>query len=114
MRISDWSSDVCSSDLARKRHADVADHRLLHRADVGDDGTRHDVRPRCGGQRRVGADRHAEDHQVGARSEESRGGKECVSKYRSRRPPTHYKQKLPHYHTLTQYSLFKKSTYPTL
>src|SRR3546814_3077000 len=23
MRISDWSSDVCSSDLARPRHADV-------------------------------------------------------------------------------------------
>src|SRR3546814_13754310 len=26
MRISDWSSDVCSSDLAR-RHRPVADHR---------------------------------------------------------------------------------------
>src|SRR3546814_9407386 len=26
MRISDWSSDVCSSDLASHRHADRADH----------------------------------------------------------------------------------------
>src|SRR3546814_5966778 len=33
MRISDWSSDVCSSDLARRRH-----HRLDHarHADFGD------------------------------------------------------------------------------
>src|SRR3546814_10989608 len=28
MRISDWSSDVCSSDLHRERRRDEADHRI--------------------------------------------------------------------------------------
>src|SRR3546814_10691239 len=30
MRISDWSSDVCSSDLRSSRRTDAADHRLCH------------------------------------------------------------------------------------
>src|SRR3546814_5864082 len=30
MRISDWSSDVCSSDLAHEEHALVAPHLLGH------------------------------------------------------------------------------------
>src|SRR3546814_18898528 len=38
MRISDWSSDVCSSDLARRRRAEdvqaVADLQLLQLAEV--------------------------------------------------------------------------------
>src|SRR3546814_13303101 len=36
MRISDWSSDVCSSDLG---HAEIAEHRLAResRHDVADD-----------------------------------------------------------------------------
>src|SRR3546814_3879476 len=52
MRISDWSSDVCSSDLAEQQHgAGDGDHRLhvehqgsaqgagvAHRADHGEEG----------------------------------------------------------------------------
>src|SRR3546814_3160844 len=59
MRISDWSSDVCSSDLG-----DADDHR------------QHRQRPAAG------------THFVGdARSEERRVGKECVSTCRSRWSP---------------------------
>src|SRR3546814_4709678 len=85
MRISDWSSDVCSSDLrgharpgpadphrrrdARQQLPAVAD--LLRRA-LGDGALLAGLRPR-----------HA------ARSEERRVGKECVSTCRSRWSPYH-------------------------
>src|SRR3546814_2965480 len=75
MRISDWSSDVCSSDLragARARVRVVADPQLsrnVHELEViGDCG-----RVQC----RV------------ERSEERRVGKECVSTCRSRWSPYH-------------------------
>src|SRR3546814_1454967 len=66
MRISDWSSDVCSSDLA-------------------------DGGPRRGAWLRAGeaaADR-VRDQPDGRRSEERRVGKECVSTCRSRWSPYH-------------------------
>src|SRR3546814_3987055 len=67
MRISDWSSDVCSSDLL-----------VRHRVDG----------ERVGGGQRVG--RHDHPRRVGApRSEERRVGKECVSTCRSRWSPYH-------------------------
>src|SRR3546814_13584317 len=58
MRISDWSSDVCSSDLAAHRIIDLPVHRNVHRAgqvggldilakvaaDLGDAGTGQEVR----------------------------------------------------------------------
>src|SRR3546814_8981499 len=80
MRISDWSSDVCSSDrpgLAVDREGGVVDgdrHRALGqrlaRSEARDDlRQRHDV--------------------IGARSEERRVGKECVSTCRSRWSPYH-------------------------
>src|SRR3546814_6935995 len=93
MRISDWSSDVCSSDLQiNKAYFDVA-------ADLNEDGTvdttdliifdsvrnratqetRSDV-DRAGGV--TAADKSAVQNAI--RSEERRGGKECVSKCRSR------------------------------
>src|SRR3546814_6984497 len=63
MRISDWSSDVCSSDLWR--------------------GSAHP----CAGQTlRAGADDQSRHHH---RSEERRVGKECVSTCRSRWSPSH-------------------------
>src|SRR3546814_7389710 len=84
MRISDWSSDVCSSDLAdflRQRAALFGivgrDHRIV------------------GGKPPFGAivvGGHAiMRHQVAAqhRSEERRVGKECVSTCRSRWTPYH-------------------------
>src|SRR3546814_2558602 len=71
MRISDWSSDVCSSDLHAAVVADV-----LGRA-----------------QRAAGEGVFPQallDHAVGvARSEERRVGKECVSTCRSRWSPYH-------------------------
>src|SRR3546814_8980008 len=66
MRISDWSSDVCSSDL---------DHpRLVAR------GAAQPRKPQSLPQSGAGAD---------PRSEERRVGKECVSTCRSRWSPYH-------------------------
>src|SRR3546814_13865041 len=88
MRISDWSSDVCSSDLCRRQ---ARCQRPAFRSRLG--GRRH-------GYGRVGAcDRaavHVVEYGVAAartRSEERRVGKECVSTCRSRWSPYHYKQK---------------------
>src|SRR3546814_7167475 len=83
MRISDWSSDVCSSDLARLcadrqgARGGVEDgriclRRLDDRADGAEDG-------RDGNRRPVRE----------ARSEERRVGEECVSTCRSRWSPDH-------------------------
>src|SRR3546814_14968122 len=70
MRMSDWSSDVCSSDLSHRVRGDA------ERAgeDVG----------------RAAGD-HAEPGQP--RSEERRVGKECVSTCRSRWSPYHQQKK---------------------
>src|SRR3546814_15912979 len=96
MRISDWSSDVCSSDLARHPGA-------LHCAQCtscpesvfllrrGDGAFRNPD-----GSRRDGVGGFASGHQSSAsvsRSEERRVGKECVSTCRSRWSPYHSKKK---------------------
>src|SRR3546814_11990678 len=76
MRISDWSSDVCSSDLA---------------AQGGEVG----IARSCRLQRR---------QQVGeedVRSEERRVGKECVSTCRSRWSPYHQNKKHKSNHVLS-------------
>src|SRR3546814_6041361 len=65
MRISDWSSDVCSSDLATRADRNVA------------------LR-----QRIVALAQRHKRYGVG-RSEERRVGKECVSTCRSRWSPYH-------------------------
>src|SRR3546814_8191365 len=79
MRISDWSSDVCSSDLRPFRgHADRREELIGgHRALVTDLRLR---RP-C----HAPVIREANEH----RSEERRVGKECVSTCRSRWSPYH-------------------------
>src|SRR3546814_13627160 len=84
MRISDWSSDVCSSDL-------------LHRAAMAF-GAQRCVDPHRARQA-AAVLRHATDVLLGAcaltrrlRSEERRVGKECFSPCRSRWSPSHYKQ----------------------
>src|SRR3546814_2953479 len=90
MRISDWSSDVCSSDLPVGQRVG----RLV----AGPGGE--DVAQETGGQRRERIDRNIRivrraidgvDHrdQALARSEERRVGKECVSTCRSRWSPYH-------------------------
>src|SRR3546814_4035771 len=81
MRISDWSSDVCSSDLRG-----FGSHGLPSAA--------WPWRSRNTGCRRPAAARKAATHRskrsVGVeRSEERRVGKECVSTCRSRWSPYH-------------------------
>src|SRR3546814_1817855 len=75
MRISDWSSDVCSSDL------ETPLERLLVLWDVLPRGEHR--MPRC--ELRVAG----YPTEVPGRSEERRVGKECVSTCRSRWSPYH-------------------------
>src|SRR3546814_16414042 len=114
MRISDWSSDVCSSDLRGAQRVEVGcaavqqDVRLASH-DAGGrarDVEQHHVEavagrfvpPRIGvggvgrAQVRVGADAQPREG-VAPRSEERRVGKECVSTCRSRGSPYHSKKK---------------------
>src|SRR3546814_13016873 len=89
MRISDWSSDVCSSDLPRRRR----DARFL-RARFGHGG------PRGAAWQIFAAVRRGQDQPAKrsvepgyrTRSEERREGKECVSTCRSRWSPYHSKK----------------------
>src|SRR3546814_3664748 len=81
MRISDWSSDVCSSDLAQDRN------RILDRRLADEDG----LEASHGAEGQVApAFRSNGDTLAGAgRSEERRVGNECVSTCRSRWSPYH-------------------------
>src|SRR3546814_4283533 len=86
MRISDWSSDVCSSDLAVRQGRKA---RLAHPARFDHPDKEHDARSRnllCDSGHQL-----LLDHRCGAvhRSEERRVGKECVSTCRSRWSPYH-------------------------
>src|SRR3546814_10997505 len=92
MRISDWSSDVCSSDL---RGAVVVVMVVVSHAD------QHIALPqRAGGVRREGGGEGgadacqggAEKCCAGCRSEERSVGKECVSTCRCRGAQEHYKK----------------------
>src|SRR3546814_14182980 len=100
MRISDWSSDVCSSDLVRRprRGIDDALVAVQHIAGAVLFGTGAQVREviaplRFGigeGDDRIARD-DLGDHRIGLgaadRSAERRVGKECVSTCRSRWSP---------------------------
>src|SRR3546814_14640867 len=101
MRISDWSSDVCSSDLficeCYAYDAPVKFHLDLGtlRARLGQLRAKRLILTHMGPEMLAHRDEEgleaAED-----RSEERRVGKECVSTCRSRRSPDNYKK--------TQYS----------
>src|SRR3546814_9100809 len=95
MRISDWSSDVCSSDLCNLDRRDrFGDRRAQWLDPVDGSGTNG-----CGARSTVSTPvwpaliawctghRHCD-----LRSEERRVGKECVSTCRSRWSPYHYKK----------------------
>src|SRR3546814_20016006 len=89
MRISDWSSDVCSSDLRRVHQSVEFSARDLHRPGCRSAGR---------WQQRAGKTcrRNALDRRPGgthSRSEERRVGKECFSTCSSRWSPYHYKNK---------------------
>src|SRR3546814_2571823 len=82
MRISDWSSDVCSSDLAKTAFglADWAADRCVGEYGIG----------ACSVSAGLPRLSPAEARAAGAqRSEERRVGKECVSTCRSRWSPYH-------------------------
>src|SRR3546814_21173016 len=104
MRISDWSSDVCSSDLDQERRGLAGEPGLgagLGSAAMDDrdlERQPHDVRAlqrpadQEGGERRgEGEDPGAEggDGRGDQRSDERRVGKECVSTRISRCAPYH-------------------------
>src|SRR3546814_11052828 len=109
MRISDGSSDVCSSDLERDR---AGDHRARGHQDGPqaqrrgfDDGVAERaalvLQPvgELDDQDAVIADKADEGYEADLdadveRSEERPVGKECVSTGRSRWSPLHYKQNL--------------------
>src|SRR3546814_17093996 len=93
MRISDWSSDVCSSDLsARPRRPFMG---------VGPAGRGNARRENSG---------YAGFH--GGRSEERRVGKECVSTCRSRWSPYHKKNNTKIHHlTTSQYTQHPSNTF---
>src|SRR3546814_2707939 len=89
MRISDWSSDVCSSDLA-VRATGAGWLQWLNYA------VQPQVMPRMVGLGLYRFDINFRESAVvgivgggGIRSEERRGGKECVSTGRSRWSPYH-------------------------
>src|SRR3546814_996406 len=73
MRISDWSSDVCSSDLASPRSAHRGSRRCSDRGEAGEQAAERQSRSQ-------------------ARTEERRVGKECLSTCRSRWSPYHLKK----------------------
>src|SRR3546814_7145549 len=89
MRISDWSSDVCSSDLR------IAQQLLSVDADFAQDDLATVAREIGHGSRPpVARSRPSRSRRVviaakPARSEERRVGKECVSTCRSRWSPYH-------------------------
>src|SRR3546814_17169705 len=110
MRISDGSSDVCSSDLRADEEggilADAAD-AVVHRAaeaEVGKEGGGGQTAVAAGGEILRGhrpqplvqlrcCDGARGEAALGVRSEERRVGKECVSTCRSRWSRDHHKKK---------------------
>src|SRR3546814_16687036 len=96
MRISDWSSDVCSSDLwgceARESiHGNYHDFFFGRSRKGRQKRNRWRRYPACCGGLRPGFT-EGRSFRKGRRSEERRVGKECVSTCRSRWSPYHSKK----------------------
>src|SRR3546814_19184747 len=98
MRISDWSSDVCSSDLigveiGRQEDAAAVGDRGGHvRKMRGDRTKRRKLIAVCGAPGFVGAGEMGHQQpkvELAGRSEERRVGKECVSTFSTRWSPYH-------------------------
>src|SRR3546814_13444081 len=95
MRISDWSSDVCSSDLISPKDSRSEGTRRFRRSAM----YLCNLCGHCG--RTTAKGNHPDAHSYKPkgnapeqRSEERRVGKECVSTCRSRWSPYHEKKKL--------------------
>src|SRR3546814_13065711 len=101
MRISDWSSDVCSSDLlgagtagAAALHPGLRARRRMGRRGVAGHRTQPEPQPRLLGsfpQEGVPLGNLLATVVLLIRSEERRVGQACVSTFRSRWPPYHKK-----------------------
>src|SRR3546814_4537681 len=94
MRISDWSSDVCSSDLDGVLHRgdeDVTDGGVaaLGAAEDPDAQDLLGTAVVCHPEAALLLDHRGYPPLIGSRSEERRVGKECVSTCRSRWSPYH-------------------------
>src|SRR3546814_11804237 len=101
MRISDWSSDVCSSDLLFERAAPlgpIVEQRFVAIAECGEITLAGQPRFGFGIGMRIALEPAFVDHRryhldrpppVIVRSEERRVGKECVSTGRTRWSPVH-------------------------
>src|SRR3546814_15390062 len=101
MRISDWSSDVCSSDLRHAACLLAAGLRGVNNERHNSYYRRHHETPFISSGRNslvglthayglnLSATRHDQNHRWLGRSEERRVGKECVSTCRSRWSPYH-------------------------
>src|SRR3546814_16756309 len=104
MRISDWSSDVCSSDLHGLTGDDEFD--VLPRRQLVSGLVDHEdseprpgapARPRLAGTIVFFRGQYGyRTRGLGHRSEERRVGHECVRTCRSRWPPYHYNRKRKH------------------
>src|SRR3546814_12975119 len=97
MRISDWSSDVCSSDLAGRRW-----HVRSYVIQADGSGAFQDLALTRLRSIELTNDVRPEDasleQDLAWRSEERRVGKECVSTCRSRWSQYHYKKKTKYTH----------------
>src|SRR3546814_12716128 len=94
MRISDWSSDVCSSDLAHGHVAIVGEEGGVDQRRSAWIGRSERHLPRALGAQHadVAAKPMRLDRDAAVRSEERRVGKECVSTCRSRWSTDHSKK----------------------
>src|SRR3546814_11909345 len=102
MRISDWSSDVCSSDLAqvldhqatavkqRRTYAQSHVYAFFDQIDHAITNLHMNLNKRVTG---LIVGQHRADYGLHQRSEERRVGKECVSTCISRWSPSHLKKK---------------------
>src|SRR3546814_4968596 len=90
MRISDWSSDVCSSDLTDVRAIETMRALFAHEQEIGPVSTiMWDRVIHWIGDLANYSERAGNRHRLLLRSEERRVGKECVSTGRSRWSPYH-------------------------
>src|SRR3546814_20031602 len=91
MRISDWSSDWCSSDLSHRGCIEDCPRQYAPVCAVDGSGASSTFGNDCEAEK-AGAKIVRNRGCRGLRSEERRVGKECVSTCRSRWLPYHYTQ----------------------
>src|SRR3546814_11760039 len=96
MRISDWSSDVCSSDLEARGEIGIAAARCERPPPAEDARVGACAATRLHRGRRLRMVGTVLSHNALRRSEERRVGQECVSTCRSRWSPYHEKNNVDH------------------